>query len=201
MVAVRGREAVRAYLTRIPVEIATKVLPGAARAGATVIADEAKAKLGDRRAEVEGGAKALIADAVKVNVKRKDGRVVARVHMKGPGSYVANWLEYGTAPHFIRVDDEQRGGRSAGRINRLDKAAAEEGRNGPGGSLVIGGTFVGGTVYHPGAAAIDNGHGFLRSSLDLKGDEAVAAAQAYINQKATKAGLASLPVAPDDDGG
>lgn len=169
MPVVKGRDAVRNYLTSLPEMLSSRVLPGAARAGANVIADEA------RRRSISKDVTA----AIKVATKRGDGRVFGKVQVKGEGSYLAPWLEYGTSPHFISVDPVHAGGRTAGRINRLDAAAQQDGRAGPGESLKINGKFVGATVFHPGAVA----HPFLRVSLDVKEEEAVQAAQAYITAR------------------
>lgn len=169
MPTVRGKTDVKNFIARIPKDLEEKVLRGAARAAATVVAEEAK----DRTNSDE------IRGAIKVATKREDGRMIAKVQVKGRGAYLAPWAEYGTAPHFISVDDSQRGGRSVARINQM---VSEEGGNR---SLVIGGNFVGSTVFHPGARP----HPFLRPSLDLKEAEAIAAAQAYITTRVTRAGI------------
>ena len=93
---------------------------------------------------------------------------------------VATWLEYGTDPHFISVDDSQRQGRSVARINRLAKEPDSNH------SLVIGGQFVGTTVFHPGARP----EPAFRPALDTKEGEAIAAAQRYIDAKIARSGLA-----------
>lgn len=159
MPTVRGKDAVRAFIASVPEKLAERVLVGAGRAAANVIADEAR----DRSISDE------VTAAIKVTVRREPGRIIARVIVKGPGAYLAPWLEYGTEPHFISVDDSQRKGMSTARFNKSDAAA----------SLVIGGNFVGSTVWHPGAQP----HPFLRVSLDLKEREAVAAAQQYISKR------------------
>lgn len=166
MATAKGRDAVKRFLASIPTELETKVLRGAAKAAATVVADEAKARV--ISSDVRG--------SIKVATRREEGRMVAKVQTKGEGAYIAPWLEYGTDPHFISVDDSQREGRSVRRINEMAK----------GGSLVIGGQFVGTTVHHPGARP----YPFLRPALDAKEGEAVAAAQAHINARVSRAGIA-----------
>ncbi|HEY0130116.1 MAG TPA: HK97 gp10 family phage protein [Allosphingosinicella sp.] len=181
MPTVRGKEAVKSFIGLIPAELEDKVFRGAARAAATVVATEAKART--HSSEVRG--------AIKVSVRRPEaGQVLALVQVKGPGSYIAPWEEYGTAPHLISVDESQRGGMSIGRINRLAKDPDSNH------SLVIGGKFVGKTVLHPGARA----HPFLRPALDIKEAAAVAAAQGYINSRVTRAGITGGPEGGDDDG-
>lgn len=169
MPTVRGKGEVRAYMDALPGQI-TRMLQGAGRAGGKVIADEAKSR----------SASDDVADAVIVKARRNDGRIVVTVTVK-PG-YVwsrALWLEYGTDPHFISVDDSQRAGRSVGRINTQVREAGGDT------SLVIGGQFVGTTVFHPGARP----YPFLRPALDVKEAEAIKAAQSYINARISKRGI------------
>lgn len=191
MVRVTGQRETRVFFQQLPDLIERRLVRGAARAGAEVIAQEARDRLGSKTAEVAGGAEVLIADSIRVRVKKLERGALARITPEGPGAYVTPWMEFGTRPHFISVRAEDRQGRTVSRINALDRQAAEEGRAGPGASLKIGGTFVGGTVYHPGAKP----EPFLRPALDTAARAAVAAAQSYIDARARK-----IRVLPDDDG-
>lgn len=165
MVWSRGRaEQKRFLLQGAPAQL-RKVLLSAGRVGANVIADDAR----DRSISEE------VSAAVKVKVRADETRIVATVYLKGPGSYKGRWLEYGTDPHFISVDESQREGKSVRRINDLAKE----------GSLVIGGQFVGKTVLHPGAER----HPFLRPALDFKGTVAIGAAQAHLNAHVKPSGI------------
>lgn len=177
MVTTRGKSEVQRFMAALPEQIVGKLLVGAGRAGGKVIAEEAK----DRSISQD------VADNIVVRTKREDTRIVVRITVKkGFALSVGNWLEWGTSPHFITVDDSQREGRSVARINALAKAP------GSNHSLVIGGKFVGATVFHPGARA----HPFLRPALDLKEGEAVSMAQSYINARVTPRGI----VGQDDRG-
>lgn len=169
MATARGRSEVKAYIAGIPRAMEERVLRGAARAAATVVAEEAELRSISHE----------VSAAIKVATKREDGRVIAKVQVKGPGAYIAPWLEYGTDPHFISVDDSQRNGMS---VRRINKAVKE-------GSLVIGGNFVGTTVWHPGARP----HPFLRPALDTKEGEAFAAAQHYINTRISRGQILPAP--------
>ena len=152
-------------LTQVPGQL-DKLLRGAGRAGGRVIADEAK----DRSISHE------VREAIEVRVKSGDGKIRVGIGIRDPWARsLGTWLEYGTEPHFISVDDSQREGRSIGRINRLGKA----------GSLAINGEPIGTTVHHPGARA----HPFLRVSLDTKEAEAIAAAQGYISARVKPSGI------------
>ena len=168
-------------LDELPALLVERVLPGAARAGARVIAQDAKARLGGKRADGSGGSKVLIADAVKVRSRKRNGLIVARVLLDGPGAYVGRWIEYGTRPHFISVDPAYRAGMTTRRINKQIKG----GDAALHGTLMIDGKPVGTTVHHPGATA----HPFLRPALDTKEVEAKAAAQAYVYSRITRAGI------------
>ena len=180
MPVVRGKDAVMRFIANIPSEVQTKLLRGAAKAGATVIADEARHNV---RSDI-------VRSAIKVTTRKEyAGRMLASVVVKGPGAYLAPWLEYGTDPHIIRVDESQRGGRSVRRINDLAKDA------GGNHSLVIGGKFVGDTVFHPGARP----HPFLRPALDLKDAEARVAAQTYMDARVKSYGIVGTADADDTE--
>ena len=170
MVTVTGKAEVKAYISGIPAKIAP-VLRGAAKAGAAVFKDEIYVE--------------TISDEVRnnlqVNTKTKDGRVVSTVSIKkGYARSIGTWLEYGTSPHFISVDESQRGGKS---IRKLNEAAGGDALQG---SLVVGGKFIGQTVWHPGTRP----RPAFRPTLDKKGAEATAAAQTYIRDAVAR-GLTS----------
>ncbi len=165
MATSRGRAAVRRFIEQLPDELENKVLRGAARAGGNIILDEAKAR----------SISSDVDEALILRSKADAGRITVTITVrKGWGRAIANWLEYGTDAHFISVAKEERGGMSVARINATSKRR-----------MVIGGKFVGDTVFHPGAKP----HPFLRPSLDLKGVEAIAAAQSYLNAHVTRSGI------------
>jgi hypothetical protein len=169
MASLKGRGEVSRFIAGLPTQIEQRLLRSAARTAATVVADEAKAR----------AISSEVRDAIKVATKAGEGTIAAKVQVKGAGAFIAPWLEYGTTPHFISVDDAQRGGLGIRRINTRVKEAGGDG------SLVINGQFVGKTVFHPGARP----HPFLRPALDLKQGDAIAAAQAYINARIDKTGV------------
>jgi hypothetical protein len=169
MATVRGRSDVKRFMAAAPPAL-EKVLRGAGKAAATVIADEAKVR--------------APSDDVRNDIVTKStsepGQIVVRVTVKpGWGRSVGIWAEYGTAPHFITVDESQRRGRGIGRVNTQLREAQGDA------SLVIGGQFVGKTVFHPGARAIP----FMRPALDTKEAEAVAAARTYIAARVRPSGV------------
>lgn len=176
MPTITGKREVRDFIASVP-KVMDKVLRGAGRAGAKVISDDIK----ERTPSEE------VREGLRTRTKASDGRIVVRIDVKpGWARSVGTWLEWGTAPHFITVDDSQREGRSVKRINEAQKGAG-------GGSLVINGSFVGSTVFHPGARA----HPAFRPALDIKGDEAIAAAQGYINGHVSRSGIVA-PAEPEE---
>lgn len=169
MPTVKGKSEVRAYMDALPGQI-TRMLRGAGRAAGKVIAEEAKSR----------SASDDVAEAVIVKSRQDDGRIVVTVTVK-PGFVwsLALWLELGTSGHFISVDDSQRNGMSVRRVNKAVRDAGGDK------SLVIGGKFVGSTVWHPGARP----HPFLRPALDVKEQDAIRAAQAYIAARVSRRGI------------
>lgn len=169
MPTVRGKSAVKQFFAETPAKL-TNVLRGAGRAGAKVVSDEIEVLTPSEE----------VRDNLRTRTKADDGRIVVTIDVKpGWARSLGTWLEYGTSPHFVSVDDSQRNGMSVGRINRRANDADSSH------SLVIGGNFVGATVFHPGARA----HPAFRPALDVKEVEALAAAQAYINSRVRPSGI------------
>lgn len=172
MAKTRGREETRRFMAALPADLEKKVLRGAARAAGDVVADEARERV------ISDDTQA----AIVVQRRSEPGQIKVRITVKpGWGRSVGFWLEYGTDPHFMSVAAEQSGGRSVQRINKT-------------GAMLIGGNFAA-TVHHPGAAA----HPFLRPALDLKGKDAVAAAQSYINARVKRSGIVATEEPEGDD--
>lgn len=178
MAFLTGLPGVRSKMRRIPDEL-RGVLRGAGRAGGNVFANYVKE-------ETESDD---VRDAVRIRTKEDDGHIRTTVDLKpGWGRTVGNWMEYGTEGHFISVDASQRGGRSVGRINQQVREAGGDR------SLVIGGKFVGATVWHPGARP----HPVFRPARDLRASEAKAAAQAYIKTRIKRGVI--IPGVEGEDG-
>lgn len=174
-IKINGKDAFDKFLSALPGKLEQNVLRGGMRAMAKVIADDAQ----ERCISSEAAA------SIKVGTRAERGLVTSKVQTKGRGAYLAPWLEYGTAPHFISVDESQRGGRSVRRINELHRK----------GSLVINGQFVGETVHHPGARP----HPFLRPAVDSKMDEGLAAMTSYVTTRLARADLDSAPPREPDE--
>lgn len=163
MAKFRGRAEVKQYMASLPGQL-EGVLRGAARAGAKVVEDKIKELTPSEE----------VRDNLRTRSRRADGRIVVLIDVRpGWARSLGIWLEWGTAPHFISVDDSQRLGMSVGRINKRVKEADGAA------SLVIGGKFVGTTVSHPGS----KDHPAFRPALDLSEAQAIDAAQAYITSR------------------
>ncbi len=174
MAILRGRAEVSRYINALPEAIKSKLLRGAARAGGKVIADEAR----------ERTTSDLVRENITIRTRETDDKMIVRIGVKaGYARSLGVWLEWGTAAHYITVDDAQRDGKTARRINKQLAT----------GTLVINGQPIGKTVFHPGAKP----HPFLRPAQDLKERDAIAAAQSYIITKLRRGNLLSLP---DDEG-
>jgi len=180
MATLKGRERVRRFLrVEVPEALEGNILRGAARAAGKVLADEAR----------ERTTSDTVRGAIVVQPRHSDGVAKVVITVKGRwASSLAKWLEWGTAGHFISIDEAQRGGRGLLRINQQVREAGGDR------SLVIGGQFVGTTVWHPGASP----HPFLRPSLDLKEAEAVSAAQKHVRARLGSIGRGRIR--PEDDG-
>ncbi|MFN3675298.1 MAG: HK97 gp10 family phage protein [Sphingomonas pseudosanguinis] len=175
MAKATGRDDVKRYMAAIPGYCRTKLLPGAARAGAKVIADEAR-----DRCESDRVAAAIVVKARPVT----DDTIRVVVTVKRGFAYsLGVWLEYGTAPHFIAA----LGGVGA---RKLNKSLREKKGNL---TLVIGNRPVGPEVFHTGSRAFP----FLRPALDVKQAEAIRAAQNYIISRLSRKGIG--PDDMDDD--
>jgi hypothetical protein len=173
-------------LDTLPDKLRHNVLRGAARAGANVVAAEAKIRGSGLTVPDGWGAEGgkSVTDQIKVVDSSRGGLIKAKIQLKGPFASVGIWAEYGTLPHLIRVRDEDRPVSNTRRgprrwsITTINAAVRR-------GSLIIGKNFIGQLVHHPGAKAIP----FLRTSADVRQNDAVAAAAEYVRARIEKEGL------------
>lgn len=180
-----GRE-LQEVLDTLPGKMQKNINRAGLRAGAVVLLAKVRENIpvdqGNllRTARISGRAKgAEVAVSVKVGGKHK-----------GVDAFYARFVEYGTRPHLIKVQDSERGvNRRTGRlvsmttINRQQRA------------LQIGGNFVGPVVSHPGSRK----KAFMRPAVDEKLPEALRAITNKIRERLNKQGLntpAPLPADP-----
>lgn len=150
-VKVKGLSELNKFLQEMPVKMEKNVLRAALRAGGNVIRDEAKLNV-----PVKSG---VLRDGLKVSTRNKWGAVTATVKTTGKHSFIAQWVEFGTAAHNIKP---RQGGKG----------------------LSFGGLFAA-SVDHPGSSAKP----FLRPALDNKAGAAVVAVGNAIKKRLTKQGL------------
>ena len=179
-----GRQLLDA-LQQLPVKIERNVMRAALRAGANVIRNEARDNV-----PVRLGA---LRKSIRVSTGSKNGRVWATIKAGSKEAYYWRWVEFGTKPHLIKVQEDEKPINSRltakrGQLTRVSMRTIN--RN----ALKIGSNFVGPTVSHPGAQP----HPFMRPALDAKGNAAVDAVVAKIAERLMKEHGFDVP-APEVD--
>jgi HK97 gp10 family phage protein len=200
LVHVKGLDELQKLLDTLPAKIERNIMRGALRKGATVLKNAAVENISSHSGD--------LAKSLKVFTKIKGGTVMARIvaghgfGKKGmPAGNLPRWVEFGTQPHWIKVDESSipgrfmrgRGGREPEyrkySLRTVNRMAAR-------GSLRIGTNFIGQSVAHPGATPKP----FLRPALDAHASDAVEAAGEYIkNRLATKEGLDTADIVIEGD--
>lgn len=183
----KGGPELLALIDMLPDQLVRKVLRGGLRAGAVVIANQAKVNVRYMTGKLRR--------AIKVKTGTEAGQPRAWVKLSGPHAYIGTFVEYGVRPHFIRVREQDKpfvrrrsiGVRRASMttVNRMVRA----------GSLVIGGHFVGPVVHHPGSGE----HPFMRPALDQRADDAVNTMGRYVAARLKWGQLAAPELQTDDD--
>lgn len=175
-------------LQTLPAKMEKNIMRTALRAGAAVYLADVKQRIpadeGDLRA------------SARVTTRGGRGGVSASVKVGNFKAYYANFVEFGTRPHYVKVSDADRGpGRGKGRkgtAGRQETLASIRTVNRR--VLQIGANFVGPSVHHPGARA----RPFMRPAADASFAQAVAAVQAKIRERLRKNGLdAPEPLPPE----
>lgn len=91
---VKGLSELQAFLDQLPAKMEANIMRAALRAGAKVVQAEVQAS-----APVRTG---LLKAGIKIGTNSRRGRVTAKINVSGKHAFVANWVEYGTAAHFIK---------------------------------------------------------------------------------------------------
>ncbi len=91
---VSGLADLQKVLNTLPAKIEANALRGALRAGAKVIADEARAQA----PQVSG----TLRDSIRVSMRSIRGKVQATVKAGGGKAWYASLVEFGTAQHYIK---------------------------------------------------------------------------------------------------
>ena len=153
-----GGEQLQRFLSELPTKIERNIMRSALRSGAMVILARARSLV-----PVKSG---TLQRSLRVSTNSKGGVVTANMRAggkikrgKGGGdAYYAHMVEWGTRMHTIATK---------------------------GGSLKIGGRFVGKSVLHKGARA----HPFMRPALDGGAQSAIVAVADRVRSRLTKAGI------------
>lgn len=195
LVHVKGLGDLQKFLDTLPVKLEANVMRGALRAGMKVIKPVAQSNVRSVSGKLAQGL------MISTRIMRRDGLIaktgsaVASLKAKGPHGYIAMWVEYGTQAHYISVREDEKNinvRRSFGLGRLVRESMTTLNRR----VLQIGQTFVGPTVFHPGA----KGRGFMRKALDSQAQNAVVAAAEYMKQRlATKHGIDTSGVTIEGD--
>jgi len=175
-IGLKGGPELAAFLQALPDKLQRNVVRGAMRAAARVVQIEARLNV-----PIDTG---LTKKAIVIRTSSRKGVVKATLRVRGNRAYIANFIEYGTAAHPIKV-----------KFAKRRKRWTAKDQDTPRQSLLIDGRFVGKAVFHPGTPA----RPFFRPALDSKSREAVAAAATYVRSRLTKEGLAAPDFGVADD--
>lgn len=97
-VNVKGLRELQAFLDQLPAKLEANIMRGALRAGAKPIRIDAQRNLQSNGSIATG----LLAKGIKVTTRSRKGVVTSTVRTSGKHGYIANWVEYGTAAHWIK---------------------------------------------------------------------------------------------------
>lgn len=182
---VNGLAQLQAKLSQLSQELQESIVLGGLRAGANVVAEEARRLAPSGPPSTTGRKHGISVGSLRNDIRITQGSVSkgvatvrVRVGGKGRQPYYARFVELGTAAHWIYVAMTERPGRMTRRgyrpwsMRTINKAAKR-------GSLKIGQNFVGQSIEHPGARP----RPFMRPALDNKAQEAIDAIAKYINAR------------------
>lgn len=93
-VNVKGLAELQAFLDQLPAKVEANIMRSALRQGANVVKAEAQANVPVKTGTLKAG--------LKVSTRNRRGVVTASVKATGKHAYLARWVEYGTAAHFIK---------------------------------------------------------------------------------------------------
>lgn len=177
-VKIKGMAELQQFLDQFAPKLQNNVLRGALRAGATVIAEEARANVplgapSTYGTERYGDYAGALRDSIRTGSRMKNGRPVGYVkaggRSKGADVFYAHIVEYtGAAAHGLGL-----------KYGGLRKIAF--------------GGKVRNSIWHPGITP----RPFLRPALDAKRDDAVAAVAQYIKDRLSINSLETPDAAAD----
>lgn len=101
-IKIEGLADLQALLDALPAKIEGRIVRGALRAGAKVVADEAKRRCPVGTDVPKGETPGSLRDSIHVSMRSKQGRITATIKAGGEKAYYAHMVEYGTARHWIK---------------------------------------------------------------------------------------------------
>ena len=179
-VEIKGLKELDAVLKSLPQKIEQNVMRGALRAGQKVMLDAVREKLRSNGSVRSGD----LINSLRIRFDRKAkkrGWLNSKLVVGNADAYYAHMVEFGTAAHFIRIREDAKPNRqtrhgtkkySYKTINKMVKR----------GSLVIGKSFVGESVSHPGARPKP----FMRPAFDESQQAALEAFAEYVRKRLPK---------------
>ena len=190
---IKGLADLQKFLDVLPVKVEKNIMRGALRAGMNVVKPDAQSRIHN----VSGA----LAKSLKVGTRARGGKVTANLRSRASRAEVPQnldlWLEYGTRPHFISVQDSEkpinrRLSNKRGRVVLASMSTVNRYVR----SLKIAGRFVGPTVFHPGSQPKP----FMRPALDAQARAAVVAAGEYVKTRlSTKHGIDTAHIRVEGD--
>lgn len=172
-IRVKGLDELQKFLDQLPAKMEANIMRGALRAGTKVIKNKAALNINNQSGDLAGG--------LRISTRIKDGIVKSVLAARGIAGYRAMWVEYGTKPHLISVQEDEKKINyrlSAKRGRKVLESMTTVNRR----VLQIGGNFVGPVIQHPGSKP----HPFLRPALDSGANEAIIATAEYIKIRLEK---------------
>lgn len=88
-----GGKELSEFLKTLPTKLERNVMRGAMRAGAKVVADEAKKNVPNRNGALK--------KTIRVSSRSKKGQISGSAKAGSKKVFYASWVEFGTAPHMI----------------------------------------------------------------------------------------------------
>lgn len=172
-IAVSGLAELNKTLQTLAPKIEGNIMRGAVRAGIVALKNRAQQLVPVDQGDLKR--------TFRVSTRSKRGRVSATLSVGNKEVFYAHMVEFGTSPHFIRVNESARPkkltrrGMRAVSVRTMNQMVKR-------GSLKIGQNYVGPSVSHPGARPKP----FMRTALDTGSTEAASVAADYIRVRLAK---------------
>lgn len=106
-IKIEGLADLQQLLDELPAKIEANVVRGGLRAGAKIVADEAKRLCPVGEAVPKGETPGALRDSIHVSLRSKKGRVQATIKAGGAKAFYAAMVEFGTARHWIKPKHRQ----------------------------------------------------------------------------------------------